>query len=263
MPRRGQPVSASHQGDQWQPFSDWQQPGLHKWMDHRQRGLWKSDRCGRLKWPPNFGPVFDIGLGAAPVAPDAARGDEANETEDGRGAEHFPVWKNSQLGRARIAHHGPRDVVAWSLISGPRAAGVQRAWRRVVTRPAVRNTREGRAERVRHRTRRGRLVNQPYRSAVARGGRRPSRCAHPPPTAWVAVRSFAMRLCRIFAARPAGPGVKRIQALDLPGAPYGTERTATETSIKRAFLRLSAERVIPPSETTGNWRIITKSTRRR
>ena len=42
------------------------------------------------------------------------------------------------------------------------------------------------------------------------------------------------------------------QALDFPGAPYGTERTATETSIKRAFPRLSAERVIPPGCTTGN-----------
>jgi len=40
--------------------------------------------------------------------------------------------------------------------------------------------------------------------------------------------------------------------LDFPGAPYGTEWTATEPSIKSALLRLSAETVIPPACTTGN-----------
>jgi len=113
-------------------------------MDHRQRGLWKSDRCGRLKWPPNFGPVFDIGLGAAPVAPDAARGDEADGTEDGRGAEHFPVGKirvwagrdrsrrsprrcgigrwsirglrGESLPAVAIAHRHPRDVPTRSMV---------------------------------------------------------------------------------------------------------------------------------------------------
>jgi hypothetical protein len=36
------------------------------------------------------------------------------------------------------------------------------------------------------------------------------------------------------------------------GAPYGTERKRTETSIKWAFLGLSAEVVMPPGGTTGN-----------
>jgi hypothetical protein len=33
-----QPVSASHQGDQWQSFSDMQQPWPHKRMNHRPTG---------------------------------------------------------------------------------------------------------------------------------------------------------------------------------------------------------------------------------
>ena len=35
------------------------------------------------------------------------------------------------------------------------------------------------------------------------------------------------------------------------GSPYGTERAGTETSIKWALIRLSAERGIPPEHPTG------------